>query len=86
MTSREADGLHIPCDAASPSTFRDADGLPFYKVQVQLDRSYVGDDPARNPILPGMTVLADIKTDERTVLRFLLNPVYRAIDAALQQK
>ena len=35
---------------------------------------------------PAMTVLADIKTDERTVLRFLLNPVYRALDAALQQK
>ena len=70
----------------SPSTFRDPAGLPFYKVQVELERAYVGDDPARNPVLPGMTVLADIKTDERTVLRFLLNPVYRAIDAALQQK
>ena len=33
-----------------------------------------------------MTVLADIKTDERTVLRFLLNPVYRALDTAFQER
>lgn len=70
----------------SPSTFRDAHGVPFYRVQVKLERGYVGDDPQRNLILPGMTVLADIKTDERTVLRFMLNPVYRALDAAMQER
>ena len=59
---------------------------PYYKLLVRLDRSYVGQDPKMNPVLPGMTVLADIKTDERSVLRFLLNPVYRAIDSAFQER
>ncbi len=70
----------------SPSTFHGPQIPPFYKALVRLDRSYAGDDPARNPLLPGMTVLADIKTDERTVLRFLLNPIYRAIDTAFQER
>jgi adhesin transport system membrane fusion protein len=70
----------------SPSTFRDGLGVPYYKLLVRLDRSYVGQDPKMNPVLPGMTVLADIKTDERSVLRFLLNPVYRAIDSAFQER
>lgn len=70
----------------SPSTFHGPNIAPFYKALVRLERGYVGEDPARNPLLPGMTVLADIKTDERTVLRFLLNPVYRAIDTAFQER
>lgn len=70
----------------SPSTFHGPNIAPFYKALVRLDRKYAGDNPAANPLLPGMTVLADIKTDERTVLRFLLNPVYRAIDTAFQER
>lgn len=67
----------------SPSTFHGPNIAPFYKALARLDRNYVGENAKANPLLPGMTVLADIKTDERTVLRFLLNPVYRAIDTAL---
>lgn len=70
----------------SPSTFHGPNIPPFYKALVRLERGYAGEDPTRNPLLPGMTVLADIKTDERTVLRFLLNPVYRAIDTAFQER
>jgi len=70
----------------SPSTFRDPVGAPYYKLQIRLDQNFVGEDPRRNLLLPGMTVLADIKTAERSVLRFLLNPVYRALDSAFQEK
>ncbi len=70
----------------SASTLVDGQGRPYYKAIVTLDKDHVGDDPRRNPVLPGMTVLADIKTDERTVLRYLLNPVYRALDSAFHEK
>jgi HlyD family secretion protein/adhesin transport system membrane fusion protein len=70
----------------SPSTFHGPQTAPFYKALVRLEQNYVGDDPEHNLLRPGMTVLADIKTDERTVLRFLLNPVYRAIDTAFQER
>jgi HlyD family secretion protein/adhesin transport system membrane fusion protein len=64
----------------------DAQGRPYYKATVGLERGYVGDDAQRNLLLPGMTVLADIKTDQRSVLRYLLNPVYRALDQAFHEK
>ncbi len=70
----------------SPSTFHGPNIAPFYKALVRLDRNYAGENAKATPLLPGMTVLADIKTDERTVLRFLLNPVYRAIDTAFQER
>ncbi len=70
----------------SASTIVDPQGRPFYKALVALEKDHVGDDPKRNLVLPGMTVLADIKTDERTVLRYLLNPVYKALDSAFHEK
>jgi membrane fusion protein, adhesin transport system len=70
----------------SATTFVDQQGRPYYKAVIALGRDHVGDDPARNKLVPGMTVLADIKTDERTVLRYLLNPIYRSLDSAFHEK
>jgi len=70
----------------SASTLTDPQGRTYYKALISLEKNYAGDDPARNPLLPGMTVLADIKTDERSVLRYMLNPVYRALDQAFSEK
>lgn len=70
----------------SASTFTVPNARPYYKAQVKLNKHHVGDDPKRNLLLPGMTVLADIKTDERSVLRYLLNPIYRSFDAAFHEK
>ena len=70
----------------SATTSLDAQARPYYKATIKLERGYVGEDPQRNALLPGMTVLADIKTDERSVLRYLLNPVYRALDQAFHEK
>lgn len=70
----------------SASTFAVPNARPFYKAMVRLDRRHVGEDPKRNLLVPGMTVLADIKTDERTVLRYLLNPIYRSFESAFHEK
>lgn len=70
----------------SATTFLDPQGRPFYRAMVGLMRDHVGDDPSRNKLVPGMTVLADIKTDERTILRYLLNPIYRSLDSAFHEK
>lgn len=70
----------------SATTFVDQQGRPYYRAVVGLTRDHVGDDPGRNKLAPGMTVLADIKTDERTILRYLLNPIYRSLDSAFHEK
>ncbi|MGB1026745.1 MAG: HlyD family type I secretion periplasmic adaptor subunit, partial [Rhodospirillaceae bacterium] len=57
----------------SPTTFVDeASGETYYKGSVELDQAFVGDDPGRNPILPGMLVEADIVTGDKSVLAYLM--------------
>lgn len=62
-------------DRISATTVSDDNGNRFYRVRVKLDKPYVGDTPDKNPIIPGMTVMANIKTGQRTILDYLLKPV-----------
>ncbi|GEO80894.1 HlyD family type I secretion periplasmic adaptor subunit [Pararhodospirillum oryzae] len=72
--------------AVSATTFVDEDNNPYYKGFVSLDKDYVGTDPERNPVLPGMTVQADIITGDKTLLQYLLKPVYRNIETAFHER
>lgn len=70
----------------SPTTFKDQDGTVYYKAAIRLSKNYVGDNPTRNLILPGMVAEVDILTGERTVLRYLLRPVYQSLDSAMTER
>jgi len=70
----------------SPSTFLDEKKAPYYKGQVTLTKGYVGEDPERNRILPGMTVQVDVITGEKTILQYLLKPIYLAATQAFQER
>ncbi|MBT3532673.1 MAG: HlyD family type I secretion periplasmic adaptor subunit [Rhodospirillaceae bacterium] len=70
----------------SPTTFKDQDGTVYYKADVRLSKNYVGDKPGRNLILPGMVAEVDILAGERTVLRYLLRPVYQSLDSAMTER
>lgn len=68
----------------SPSTFAGEKGERFYEGTVALDHSYVG-TPA-NRILPGMTVMADIVTGEKTIMSYLLKPLQSAMATAFSER
>ncbi len=70
----------------SASTFEDERGEPYFKGIIELNQSYVGSDPARNPILPGMVVDADIVTGSKSLLQYLLKPVYRGLSNAFRER
>lgn len=70
----------------SATTFKDSDGNVYYKAMVKLAKNYVGDDPKKNILLPGMVAEIDIKTGERTLLRYLLRPIYQSLDAAFSER
>ncbi len=70
----------------SATTFKENDGTIYYKGIIRLSQSYVGDNPIENMILPGMTVDVDVNTGERTLLRYLLRPVYESMDRALTER
>lgn len=70
----------------SASTFVDEEGQPYYKGKVALDADTVGEGASAQKIIPGMTVQADIQTGERTLLQYLLKPVYVSLDQAFKER
>ncbi len=70
----------------SASTFQTEKGDSYYKAKVKLDRNYVGSDPTRNQVLPGMTVQTDIVTGQKTILEYLLKPLYTATQTAFSER
>jgi membrane fusion protein, adhesin transport system len=72
--------------AVSAATFQEADGKPYYKATIALARPYMGDDPAANPLLPGMVVTAEISTGERSVLQYFAGSVSNALRSGLHER
>jgi adhesin transport system membrane fusion protein len=72
--------------SVSAGTFQDEKtGEPYYKVLVALDQSHAGNDHTRNPLVPGMTLTADILTDRTSLLWYLLAPIKRGFGNAMHQ-
>jgi membrane fusion protein, adhesin transport system len=79
-------GIDGKIETISATTFQDDKGNPFYRARIRLQKNYVGNDPTRNLVIPGMTVLADIRTGDKTVLAYLLKPIVRASGEALRER
>ncbi len=74
-------------ESISAMTFTDeARRQDYYKGRITLAHSYAGSQPAEHPILPGMTVDADIVTGEKTILSYLLKPIQIAISNAMTEQ
>jgi adhesin transport system membrane fusion protein len=73
-------------ESVSATTFQGQDGHSFYKALIKLDQPYVGGDSASNLITPGMTVQADIITGDKTILQYLLKPIYVAAEGAFHER
>lgn len=70
----------------SANTFIDASGERYYRARISLDQRYVGTNPGRNPILPGMTVTTEIITGKKTILAYLLKPIHVALSTAFSER
>ena len=68
--------------AISPSTFVDENGLPYYRALIDLENNHLGD----LPLVPGMTIQAQAITGQRTILEYLLKPIYRAWQTAFRER
>ena len=69
---------------APTSTKLKENGMPFYKVEISLSKPYVGSTDHR--LIPGMTGEADIATGRKSVMQYLLKPVFLASDTAFHER
>jgi len=64
----------------------DKDGQSYFRGWVTVDKSYLGDDPNRYVLLPGMAVEAEIRTGEKTLMAYLTKPVTDVISTSFRER
>lgn len=62
------------------------DREPYFEVQLRTARDHLEHHGRRLAITPGMPVDASILTGSRTVMQYLLKPVLKTLDAAMQER
>jgi len=70
----------------SPTTVEDKEGRFFYRVRIRLARDTLNARGREFPLLPGMTLQAQIKTGSKTLARYMLKPVFRSMETAFAER
>lgn len=70
----------------SATTFETKEGAPFYRVRIALERDYLDVQGQQLPISPGTTLSAQILTGSKTLLRYMLKPVYQSLDTVFSER
>jgi HlyD family secretion protein/adhesin transport system membrane fusion protein len=71
---------------ATPTTNNGSNSKVYYLGIVRLAHNYVGKNENENLVLPGMAVDVNIVTGEKTLLQYVLGPVYRALANAFKER
>ncbi|WP_370462628.1 HlyD family type I secretion periplasmic adaptor subunit [Pseudomaricurvus sp. HS19] len=70
----------------SPDTILDEHDESFYLVRIETDRTFLGSEERPLPIIAGMTVSVDILTGKKTVLDYILKPIFKTRQLALRER
>jgi len=79
-------GLSGTLNTISGTTFSDGNHEPYYKGWVKPNQNQIGAIPGTNPLLPGMTLIAEIKTGEKSILEYLLKPIFTSASQAMRER
>lgn len=71
----------VSADTFTDERSRAADGDPHYKVTLRVERTGLTDRQAAMEIRPGMQATVELRTGARTVLTYLLKPLYKSTEA-----
>lgn len=79
-------GLPGKVVSVSPDALLTPDGMPFYKVRIETDSSFFENKHLRYNLFPGVRVVANIHTGERTVIEYLLDPYLTRLTDAMRER
>lgn len=72
--------------SVSPTSFENERGEPYFKGVLQLSKSELIHGSEKHEILPGMVVRADVITGEKSILKYMLKPIFRSFDRAFSER
>ncbi len=70
----------------SATTYLDEKNNPYFRAEIGLNQTWVGDNPEIMKITPGMTVMANIETGAKSILDYLLRPISRGFSNAFTER
>ncbi len=79
-------GLEGRVKHISADTITDERKEEFYLVRIETDKNYLGTEDNMKDILVGMTAQVDIITGNKTIMQYLMKPIFRAKENALRER
>lgn len=73
-------------DSISATTFTGEKGERFFRGRIVLDSNHVGKKAGTHTVMPGMTVMVDIITGQKTILEYLVKPIHRSLLTAFSER
>ena len=70
----------------SPTTIIDENGSVYYEGIVSLNAKHLESGNTKHLILPGMTVQADIKTGDKTLIGYFMKPIYLSLKQSFRER
>ena len=70
----------------SATTFYGQEGEPYYKAVIDLDRNFFMFSGQKHFVMPGMVVQAEILTGSKTLMAYLLKPIYQNYSTAFSER
>jgi len=72
--------------AVSPDATENADGVPFYKIRIATKKTSFQRGGVKYQLVPGVQVIASIRTGQRSVLAYLTDPFLGSFQSALRER
>ena len=72
--------------ASSVTAEDNRDNKTYYRAWVSLDKSYVGAQPGRYPLQPGMSIEAEVITGKKTFMAYLTKPLVDSMSRSFHER
>lgn len=83
---RQVSKTTLTDESTASATNSDRNSKVYYLGVVELAQPFVGKTAGQNMVQPGMAVEANIVTGQKTLLQYILGPVYRAAAGAFKER
>ncbi|HEY7765785.1 MAG TPA: HlyD family type I secretion periplasmic adaptor subunit [Aestuariivirgaceae bacterium] len=70
----------------SATTFQTTEGVPYYKTVIALEHGFVTFAGQKHRLLPGMVVQAEIATGSKSLVAYMLKPIYNNYSTAFSER